>query len=80
MLLVTIASFAQSELSSDSLPRSPQENYKEFGGFLLDMGLMNVMPSQLPKMEFKLFDTGKDFNQLFNLNPDITYSQGMSNN
>ena len=79
LLLVTIASFAQSELSSDSLPRSPQENYKEFGGFLLDMGLMNVMPSQLPKMEFKLFDTGKDFNQLFNLNPDITYSQGMSN-
>ncbi len=79
LLLLTAAVAAQSELPSDSIPRSPNENYKEFGGFLLDMGLMSVMPPQLPKLNFDISDIGKDYNQLFRLNPDITYSQGLSN-
>ena len=33
---------AQSEIPSDSIRRAPSANIKEFGGFLLDMGLMNV--------------------------------------
>ena len=33
---------AQSEVPSDSIRRAPSSNIKEFGGFLLDMGLMNV--------------------------------------
>ena len=33
---------AQSEIPSDSIRRAPSTNIKEFGGFLLDMGLMNV--------------------------------------
>ena len=33
---------AQSEVPSDSIRRTPSSNMKEFGGFLLDMGLMNV--------------------------------------
>lgn len=78
ILLATVVVSAQSELP-DSLPRSPQENYKEFGGFLLDMELMSVMPPQVPKVEMNLFDVPKDFNRLFSLNPDATYSQGLSN-
>ena len=75
LLLATVAVSAQSELPSDSIPRSPSENYKEFGGFLLDMGLMSVMPPQLPKMNFDISDAGKDYNRLFRLHPDITYSR-----
>ena len=75
LLLATVAVSAQSELPSDSIPRSPSENYKEFGGFLLDMGLMSVMPPQLPKMNFDISDAGKDYNRLFRLHPDVTYSQ-----
>ena len=30
---------AQSEIPSDSIRRAPSTNIKEFGGFLLDMGL-----------------------------------------
>ena len=45
LLLATAVVSAQSELPSDDrTPRAPEENYKEFGGFLLDMGLMSVMP------------------------------------
>lgn len=80
LLLATAVVSAQSELPSDDrTPRAPEENYKEFGGFLLDMGLMSVMPPHLPKVDLSLSDTGKDFNQLFRLNPDVTYSQGLSN-
>ena len=78
LLLATVAVSAQSELPSDSIPRSPSENYKEFGGFLLDMGLMSVMPPQLPKMNFDISDAGKDYNRFFRLHPDVTYSQGLS--
>lgn len=80
LLLATAVVSAQSELPSDDrTPRAPEENYKEFGGFLLDMGLMSVMPPHLPKVDLSLSDTSKDFNQLFRLNPDVTYSQGLSN-
>lgn len=77
--LLTTALSAQTELPADSVKRSPMENYKEFGGFLLDMGLMNVAPPQLPKMDFGLFGKSKDYNQLFSLDPNVTYSQGLSN-
>lgn len=79
LLLATAVVSAQSELPSDSIPRSPAENYKKYGSFLLDMGLMNVMPPQLPKMNFDISQAGPDYNQLFRLNPDVTYSQGLSN-
>lgn len=79
LLLAITTAFAQSELPADSLPRSPRENYKEFGGFLLDMGLMSVMPPRLPQLNFDMSsEASKDYNQLFRLNPDITYSQGAS--
>lgn len=70
---------AQSEVPSDSIRRAPSSNIKEFGGFLLDMGLMNVAPPKLPKFSLDLPDVSKDYNQIFRLNTDATYTQGFSN-
>jgi hypothetical protein len=69
---------AQSEIPSDSIRRGPSANIKEFGGFLLDMGLMNVAPPKLPKFSLDVPNMSKDYNQLFRLNTDATYSQGFS--
>ena len=69
---------AQSEIPSDSIRRAPSTNIKEFGGFLLDMGLMNVAPPKLPKFSLDVPNMSKDYNQLFRLNTDATYSQGFS--
>lgn len=69
---------AQSELPSDSIRRAPASNVKEFGGFLLDMGLMNVAPPKLPRFGLDMPDMSKDYNQIFRMNPDVTYSQGFT--
>ncbi|WP_294631340.1 occludin [uncultured Bacteroides sp.] len=70
---------AQSELPPDSIRRTPSANIKEFGGFLLDMGLMNLAAPQLPKPDINMPDMSKDYNQLFRLNTDAIYSQGFTN-
>ena len=70
--------FAQSEVPSDSIHRVPSTNIKEFGGFLLDMGLMNVTPPKLPKFSLDIPDMSKDYNQIFRLNTDAIYSQGFT--
>ena len=69
---------AQSEVPSDSIRRTPSSNMKEFGGFLLDMGLMNVAPPKLPKLNLDIPDVSKDYNQIFRLNTDATYTQGFT--
>ena len=69
---------AQSEVPSDSIRRAPSSNIKEFGGFLLDMGLMNVAPPKLPKLSLDVPDVSKDYNQIFRLNTDATYTQGFT--
>ena len=79
LLLATVAVSAQSELPSDSIGRSPEGNYKEFGGFLLDMGLMAVQAPKLPKYDFNLDKLVKDYNKLFSLDPNVTITQGLSN-
>mgnify|MGYP001530806253 CR=1 FL=1 len=48
---------AQSEIPSDSIRRAPSTNIKEFGGFLLDMGLMNVATPELPKFNLDMPNT-----------------------
>ena len=45
---------AQSEIPSDSIRRAPSANVKEFGGFLLDMGIMNITTPQLPKTDLSI--------------------------
>ena len=64
---------AQSEVPSDSIRRAPSTNIKEFGGFLLDMGLMNVATPELPKFNLEMPNMTKDYNQLFRLNTDVTF-------
>ena len=78
--LVLSVGFAsvQSEVPSDSIRRTPSSNMKEFGGFLLDMGLMNVAPPKLPKLNLDIPDVSKDYNQIFRLNTDATYTQGFT--
>ncbi len=75
--LTTTALYAQSEVPSDSIRRVPN-NYKEIGGFLIDMGLMSVAPSQLFPVKMELPHVSTDYNQLFKLNPNATYSQGFT--
>ena len=79
LFVVTTAVSAQSELPADTISRPLTENYKEYGGFLLDMNLLSIAAPQLPKMKFDKVDISKDYNQLFRLNPDVTFSQGLSN-
>ena len=75
--LILSVGFA-SEVPSDSIRRAPSSNIKEFGGFLLDMGLMNVAPPKLPKFSLDVPDVSKDYNQIFRLNTDATYTQGFT--
>lgn len=77
LLSVSLAS-AQSEIPSDSIRRVPSANIKEFGGFLLDMGLMNVATPQLPNINLDMPNITKDYNQIFRLNSDISYTQGFT--
>ena len=69
---------AQSEVPSDSIRSAPSSNIKEFGGFLLDMGLMNVAPTKHPKFSLDVPDVSKDYNQIFRLNTDASYTQGFT--
>lgn len=81
-ILICLASLssvcAQSETPADTTARLPL-NVKNYDGFLLDMGLMNVSPPTLPKFTLEIPDASKDYGRIFRLNPDATYSQGLSN-
>lgn len=79
LLLPTMIVSAQSEQPAENDRTSPKTNYKEFGGFLLDMGLMSVLPPQLPKYDLGLNKMSKDYNELFSLNPNVIMTQGLSN-
>lgn len=75
----TLRSKAVSEgvpLSDGILP----SDVKNYDGFLLDMSLMKMAaPPRLPKFTLEIPDASKDYNRLFQLNPNVTYSQGLSN-
>jgi len=77
-MITTLSVVAQSEIPSDSIRRAPSSNIKQFGGFLLDMGLMNKSVSRLPKFQFDKPLFQKDYNQIFKMNTDIIYSQGFA--
>lgn len=63
-------------LSDGFLP----SDVKNYDGFLLDMGLMKMAaPPRLPKFTLEIPDASKDYSRLFQLNPNVTYSQGLSN-
>lgn len=86
LLMATWNAKAQ-EVVSDSL-RLPGEGYvppfelsadvKDYGGFLLDMGLMELAPT-IPftlRPEFSYRDKTPNYDQLFKLNPNLLFTQG----
>lgn len=45
MFLIAATTFAQSEVVTDSIPPISLDGYKNFNGFMLDMGSMITGPS-----------------------------------
>ena len=88
-LLASIASlYAQSEVKGDSVRSLPDgtppdgvflPETKNYNGFLLDMSLMKREAPRLPEFTLEIPDASKDYSSIFRLNPDVTYSQGLSN-
>lgn len=78
LLLSTASLSAQSEQPSDSIRHLPS-TVKQYGDFLIDMGLFIAAPPKLPKYKFELPDASKDYNRIFSLNPDVIMTQGLSN-
>lgn len=78
LLLSTASLSAQSESPSDSIRHLPS-TVKQYGDFLIDMGLFMAAPPKLPEYKFELPDTSKDYSRIFSLNPDIIMTQGLSN-
>ena len=69
LLLSTASLSAQSEQPSDSIRHLPS-TVKQYGDFLIDMGLFIAAPPKLPKYKFELPDASKDYNRIFSLNPE----------
>ena len=40
---------------------------------------MNLSTPTLPKFTLEIPDASKDYSRIFQLNPNVTYSQGLSN-
>lgn len=89
--LTATALYAQSEITPDTLNHDrgntsptgeiffPDET-KNIDGFLIDMNSLIGTPA--PDLEnYKLIvpDASKDYSRIFRLNPDVTYSSGLSN-
>lgn len=75
------------EVATDTLGVPPTDyippfelstDVKNYGGFLLDMGLMELAPTNpftlYPEMSYK--DKSPDYNRLFKLNPNLMFSRG----
>lgn len=70
------------EMSPEGMSPSEKEllpDVKNYDGFLLDMGLMNLSAPTLPRFTLEIPDASKDYSRIFRLNPNVTYSQGLSN-
>lgn len=52
---------------------------KSYDGFLLDMSLLKREAPRLPEFTLEIPDASKDYSRMFRLNPDVSYSQGLSN-
>lgn len=64
----------QTEENVELLPET-----KSFGGFLLDMTIINVQPvPDFTTFKLEIPDVSKDYARIFRLNPDVTYSTGWS--
>ena len=85
-------SFAQTETAADTLrqtagdilPTGEQllpDGVKSYDGFLIDMNSLVKMPTPDMGKSYRIIvpDASKDYNWIFRLNPDVTYSSGLSN-
>lgn len=86
-LLGSTVLYAQNEVPADTtaLPSTPDDasllpaNVKSYGGFLLDMNLMQLTRSERPALsDYKLVipDASKDYSYLFRPPTDVIYTQG----
>ena len=86
----SISLYAQSEAQGDSIRShvlpdgTPPEGalmpeVKNYDGFLLDMSLLKMAAPRLPEFTLEIPDASKDYSRMFRLNPNATYSQGLSN-
>ena len=75
-ILISVVTFAQSEVTSDSIHFSPPAN-RGFGDFILDINMPSV--PQMPKLDtYQLLgpDMTKDYSLLLQLDPKLTLNQG----
>lgn len=86
----SISLYAQSEAQGDSIRShvlpdgTPPEGalmpeVKNYDGFLLDMSLLKMEAPRMPEFTLEIPDASKDYSRMFRLNPNATYSQGLSN-
>ena len=86
----SISLYAQSEAQGDSIRShvlpdgTPPEGalmpeVKNYDGFRLDMSLLKMEAPRLPEFTLEIPDASKDYSRMFRLNPNATYSQGLSN-
>lgn len=78
VMLGALSVSAQSEVPADTIRGLPS-TVKQYGDFLIDMGLFAASPARLPRPSLNLYDASKDYNRIFRLNPDATITQGFSN-
>lgn len=84
--------FAQTEAAADTLrhtaddipPTEEQllpDGVKSYDGFLIDLNSLMKLPAQDWEKPFQIVipDASKDYNRIFRLNPDVTYSSGLNN-
>lgn len=80
LMLVTATAFAQTEAQADSLPPVSLDGYKDFDGFILDMGSMMATPPRLvpPQLSYQPYSsqTAPNYYELFRPDRGITYDRG----
>lgn len=83
---------AQTEATADTLRQATSDipptgdqllpdGVKSYDGFLIDMNNLVKLPTPDMNKTYKIVipDVSKDYNWIFRLNPDVTYSSGLSN-
>ena len=83
---------AQTEATADTLRQATSDipptgdqllpdGVKSYDGFLIDMNSLVKLPTPDMNKTYKIVipDASKDYNWIFRLNPDVTYSSGLSN-
>ena len=83
MFLIAATTFAQSEVVTDSIPPISLDGYKNFNGFMLDMGSMIMAPPPLiaPQLYYQPYNNNAiaNYNEIFRPNMNIIYDRGSYN-